>query len=319
MGASDPVASVVIPTHNRSALVRRTLRSVLAQDVPVEVIVVDDGSKDDTAEALAAFADPRLRVVRNDVSTGVAAARNRGLALANAPWTGFVDDDDLWAPTKLRAQVDALAATDRRWAMCGAVWIDRSHRVVRHDQTPAPDLVAELLLHHNAVPGGGSGVIASTELLRDIGGFDERFSSVADWELWIRLARGGLPAPAAGPLVAYTWHPGGMSRNRAAMYDELVRLHDLHGVEVPPEPDDAEVDVRTMLDVLATGRRRELLPFLLRSARTERDRRSVKALLLGTASPRRLADRLERRQLARLPDGWADELAAWLRPYRTDG
>jgi glycosyltransferase involved in cell wall biosynthesis len=98
--------SVVVPTRNRSALLELTLRSVLCQrDVDLELIVVDEGSTDDTPTMLAAVADSRLRVIRNDTPRGVSAARNRGAASARADWVAFLDDDDLWAPDKLTRQL----------------------------------------------------------------------------------------------------------------------------------------------------------------------------------------------------------------------
>jgi glycosyltransferase involved in cell wall biosynthesis len=98
--------TVVIPTHNRKELLDRTLRSVLAQeDVDLSVVVVDDGSADGTEAFVQALADPRVSVVRHPEARGVSAARNTGIARATTTWLAFVDDDDLWAPTKLRAQL----------------------------------------------------------------------------------------------------------------------------------------------------------------------------------------------------------------------
>ena len=105
--------SVVIPTHNRSALLSRTLASALAQrGVEMRVIVVDDGSRDETAAMLARVGDPRLTILRHEQARGVSAARNAGIAAATGEWVAFLDDDDLWSPTKLAEQVSA--ATDAK-------------------------------------------------------------------------------------------------------------------------------------------------------------------------------------------------------------
>ena len=99
--------SVVIPTRDRSHIVVDTVRSTLCQrHVELEVIVVDDGSRDATAEALEALGDPRVTVLRNASSCGVAGARNRGIERAAHPWIAFLDDDDRWSPDKLRVQLD---------------------------------------------------------------------------------------------------------------------------------------------------------------------------------------------------------------------
>jgi len=106
-----PRVSTVIPTYNRAALVCRAVESALAQDAPPdEIIVVDDGSTDGTADALARFGD-RVRCVRQ-ANAGVAAARNRGVRAATGEWVAFLDDDDVWLPGHLARVRRAIAATD---------------------------------------------------------------------------------------------------------------------------------------------------------------------------------------------------------------
>ena len=135
---SSSAVTVVIPTHNRRELLHRTLRSVLAQrDVGLSVLVVDDGSAEEVAPSVEALGDPRVTVLRHPVARGVSAARNTGIAAATTPWVAFVDDDDLWAPVKLRAQLDALAATQgARWACTGSINVDLACRTSRWDLPP---------------------------------------------------------------------------------------------------------------------------------------------------------------------------------------
>src|SRR5829696_8802993 len=103
--------SVVIPSRDRAHIVVDTVRLTLGQrGVEFEVIVVDDGSRDGTAEALEALDDPRVVVLRNAINRGVAHARNRGIEQAAHPWIAFLDDDDRWSPDKLRAQLDGAVA-----------------------------------------------------------------------------------------------------------------------------------------------------------------------------------------------------------------
>ncbi len=103
--------SVVIPSRDRAHIVIDTVRLTLGQrDVEFEIIVVDDGSRDGTAEVLEALGDPRVVVLRNAVNRGVAHARNRGIKQAAHPWIAFLDDDDRWSPDKLRVQLDRIAA-----------------------------------------------------------------------------------------------------------------------------------------------------------------------------------------------------------------
>ncbi len=101
--------TAIIPTYNRRELVVQSARSVLAQScTAVECLVIDNGSSDGTAEALRALGDERLVVLGRDQPLGAANARNVGIAAARTPWVAFLDNDDLWAPTKLEHQLVAL-------------------------------------------------------------------------------------------------------------------------------------------------------------------------------------------------------------------
>ena len=100
---------MVIPAYNAAATIRETLQSVLAQSLTdLEVIVIDDGSTDQTAHVLRAFEDPRLRIL-SFPNGGLAASRNRGIQHARARFISFLDADDIWTPDKLQAQWEALA------------------------------------------------------------------------------------------------------------------------------------------------------------------------------------------------------------------
>jgi len=113
------LVSVVIPTRDRWELLPRAVRSVLAQEhAELHVVVVDDGSVS-PAPRDGVFADPRVQVVRRKRSGGVAAARNAGLERARGGWVAFLDDDDIWAPAKLAAQLAAARAVGRPRARRG--------------------------------------------------------------------------------------------------------------------------------------------------------------------------------------------------------
>jgi glycosyltransferase involved in cell wall biosynthesis len=207
----QPEVSVIIPTRNRWTLVGQSIAGALRQeDVDAEVVLMDDGSTDPMPERLGWLADPRVRVFHEPERRGVARARNLGIEAARGAWVAFLDDDDLWSPRKLRTQLDAAARCRADFVYGSAVVVGEDLRV-RHEQ-PAPGArgIAREILVRNAIPGGCSNVMARTALVRRVGSFDESFSVLADWDLWIRLA---LHAPAAAcpeVLVAYLSHPGNM-------------------------------------------------------------------------------------------------------------
>ncbi|MCW3046870.1 MAG: glycosyltransferase family protein [Solirubrobacterales bacterium] len=203
-----PEVTVVIPTRNRAPLLCGALSSALVQEeVDVEVIVIDDGSTDDTQARLDRIGDPRLRRLRNPAPEGVARARNAGLALAAGEWVAFLDDDDLWAPRKLRRQLDAAAAAGASFAYGAAIVVDEGEGLREEVPAPPADTIARDILARNVIPGGCSNAIARAELVRAVGGFDEGLAMLAHWDLWIRLLQ-RCPA-AACPEVVVAHRPHG--------------------------------------------------------------------------------------------------------------
>jgi len=202
--------TVIIPTRNRRHLLFRTLHSVLAQRaVSQSVVIVDDGGHDGTDKSLRALSDPRVQVVRHETRRGVSEARNTGLALAKTPWVAFVDDDDLWAPDKLPAQLAAVTADgSAQWSCAGSVVVDNEARVLGWGDPPYERDLSDLLLQSLSIPGGGSGVLAATSLARAVGGFDDTMSNLADWDFYLRLAQDSPVAAVHEPLVGYFLHPG---------------------------------------------------------------------------------------------------------------
>lgn len=225
-----PAVTAVIPTHDRLGLLLRTLESVRAQrNVEMSVVVVDDGGSDGTTDALREMDLPGVRVLRHERSKGVSAARNAGLAQVTTPFTAFVDDDDLWAPTKTADQLASLATTaGARWSCSGALHVDRVLEVRNYHAPPASGRVDAELLRINVVPGGGSGLLVETALAREVGGFDETISILADWDFNLRL---GLVSPVASvdrPLVGYFVHSDSMFHDPLGVMRELGQLAETH-------------------------------------------------------------------------------------------
>ena len=225
--------TAVIPTHDRPALLATTLRSVLAQTgVELQVVVVDDGSRDPNAVAavVSAYEDGRVRLLRSEVAEGVSAARNRGLGAATGDWVAFCDDDDVWAPDKLARQL--AAARDTLWAYGGDVTVDADLQVIDGQPPLPPDAVVDQLHRWNPVPAGSSNVVVRADALRQTGGFDPALRSGGDWDLWIRLARMGRPAWVPAPLVAYRVHGSAMTQNRARMLADVKAIAARHQLSV---------------------------------------------------------------------------------------
>lgn len=239
-----PDVSVVVPTRDRRDMVVATVQGLFDQrDVSLEVVVVDDGSLDGTNEALAALNDPRVRVVRHDQARGQAVARDSGVAAARAEWVAFLDDDDRWAPDKLRRQLDAAAAIGADFVYATAVTVDSQGRVRDYMTAPDPQTLRLRIRARNMIPAGSSNVLARAELLRQVGGFDPVLTHLADWDVWIRLAERGRPAACPEPLVAYVLHEGNIHLEQADIAAEARHLKAKHaGSSLPGSLDRADLD-----------------------------------------------------------------------------
>jgi glycosyltransferase involved in cell wall biosynthesis len=247
--------TVVVPTRDRDLLLTATLRSILAQrDVDLDVVVVGDAPGVAVA-VVERLADPRVRLVTHERSMGVSAARNAGLGLARGGWVAFCDDDDLWAPEKLSRQLDAVTRAGQRWVYAGTVLIDERGEVLQGGPPPSPWAIKEAMGRYNPVPAGASNVMARTELVQRLGGFDRNLRRTEDWDLWIRLTRDGLPAVVREPLVAYRMHAGTAHTDTADMVREPLLLAKRYGIPV----DVAAMHRRAAWTCLRAGQRRHAL------------------------------------------------------------
>ena len=235
------LVSVVIPCHNSLRYLPETLNSVLAQrlpsDVELEVVLVDDGGDDDLGSWVAARADDRVRCVRQE-NTGVAGARNRGIAASAGEMVSFCDSDDLWLPSTVG---DLLACFDRDPSIGLAYgW----YEVVDADGAPTgavrtSDLDGwawERLVTEN--PIGASGVMVPRSVLDDVGVFEvnrDRFRiDVEDWELWIRIAAEHRIGLARSVVYRYRRHDSNSSSDVASIDAAYAHLFDVVFADVSP-------------------------------------------------------------------------------------
>lgn len=193
------LVSVVIPTYNSASTVERALRSVAAQTYrPIEVVVVDDASQDDTVRIVSEYAVPWLRIVRCAINGGASAARNLGVEEAKGEYVAFLDSDDEWSPTKLETQVAAMEQHPASSIVaCNAA-------IICHERSALDAGYRKGDLFNGRMPTSRtytweqmlvrSLVHTSCTLIRrrDIiaaGAFDTGLTVAEDWDLWLKLAR----------------------------------------------------------------------------------------------------------------------------------
>ncbi len=214
---SDPFFSVIIPTYNRSGPVCGAVRSVLAQTFPdYELILVDDGSTDDTPLRAGGFGSP-VRYVRQQ-HRGVSAARNLGISLAKGEYIAFLDSDDLWLPGKLSAQREFIASNPEfRLHQTGEIWIRNGTRVnpkSRHHQREGM-IFSESL---NLCLISPSAAALHRSVFEDFGLFDESLPACEDYDLWLRIT---LEEPVglvkSGLVVRHGGHEDQLSRKHWGM------------------------------------------------------------------------------------------------------
>jgi len=198
------------------------------REVDIEVIVVDEGSTDETPAVLRAIGDARIRVIRHDTPRGVSTARNTGAFESRGEWLAFIDDDDLWAPRKLAQQIAAARSAGRDWAYTGSVNVGDRGRIVSGRPPLAPEAIVAALPHYNAIPAGGSNVLVRRSAWLAAGPFDTRLRNTEDWEMWIRLAKRGMPAFVCSPLVGYRVHGSNSSVDVAEIMRGAKLIETLH-------------------------------------------------------------------------------------------
>ena len=188
----NPKVSVIIPTYNRAHLLERSMRSVLVQTFQdFELIVVDDGSSDNTSTVVKQFGDARVRYVRHNKNRGGAAARNTGINLAKGDFIAFQDSDDEWLSEKLEKQMSLLESCESHTGgvYCGFIKYNKSNTQYyppANVQQKEGNLSLQIL-HGNFI--STQTLLVRRECFKVVGCFDERLTRFQDWEMMIRLAQ----------------------------------------------------------------------------------------------------------------------------------
>ena len=228
--------AVVVPAFNQARLLPATIESILSQSYPAaEVVVVDDGSTDDTAAAIRKF-QPAVRYIKTEKNLGICGARNTGIAATDSDWVALCDHDDLWHPSKLywQAHLVELAPraefqftdsvhirndewqTERKFLGIGDAYWAEGRQVVEPDLWLFPGgLFLRLLTYQPVFP---STMLLSRSLLRRVGGFVEPLGKepAEDQEFTLRCQPQSQVGAVAKPLVGIRKHSGNYSRDPAA-------------------------------------------------------------------------------------------------------
>ncbi len=221
--------SVIVPAYNSEKVLADALDSVRTQThAHLEVLVVNDGSTDRTAEIADKYvaADPRFRCWHQS-NAGSAVARNTGLRQARGDWIAFLDADDVWFSTKLELQLRLAQEDKAANVLFSNYWIwnagqDRCLRYSTRREFPEGDLASRL---YRGNVFGTSTVMVQRDTLQEVGGFDPELRHVHDWDLWLRLSEAGLRARGVWePQIRYRIWSGNVTANRVRNATFAVRV-----------------------------------------------------------------------------------------------
>ncbi len=224
-----PSISVVITTYNRSRLLPHAIESAKSAASDAEVIVVDDSSTDDTPDVCANIEG--IRYVRLHTNSGLAHARNTGIAESSSEFIAFLDDDDLRLPNSIDKQLDAITV-DENIALCyGQALIGDARRQLPTGEIyplkcPQGDIFWELL-EDNFIPMPS--VLARKSSLLKAGGFNTDLTLIEDWDMWLRLSERFAVAALAEPVAIHRKASAGsgqMCSNSAALCKQAVRVQE---------------------------------------------------------------------------------------------
>ncbi len=216
------LVSVVIPAYNYGHFIVETVESALRQTYSrLEVIVVDDGSTDDTAIKLRAFGS-RIKYIHQE-NRGLSAARNAGIRAARGEWIALLDADDLWHPDKTSVQLTAAARTGAHHGLIGSPPAE-----VLPAELPSNPVVQVLTVRDFLLSSrtGPTGALMRRSCFDEVGYFDEQLRSVEDRDMWLRIAAKHSALQILSPCWWYRPHAGQMSRRAGRMMENYAKVLD---------------------------------------------------------------------------------------------
>lgn len=219
-----PLVSVIIPNYNYAKYIRNTIDSVLGQTYDrLEVIVVDDESNDNSLTVLKDFGDEITLLEQKN--QGVSHARNNGVGHSSGEFLAFLDADDIWLPSKIERQIEKFNAdSELGMVHCSMTYIDTDDKVCGENRDGMEGFVAHELLRFEkgVVIGVGSTSLIRKTIFEELGGFDFRMSTAADWDFSFRLASKYKIGFVRDPLVLYRMHNSNMHSNIRVMEHDMM-------------------------------------------------------------------------------------------------
>ena len=209
--ANNPTISVIIPTYNRAHLLDKAIQSVLDQTYEdFEIIVIDDGSTDNTKEVVNSFNDDRLRYIRLEKNSGTSALpRNTGIRIAQGEYIAFQDDDSLWLPEKLERQVKAFQdAPAKVGVVYTGMWQVRDSEKIYHPPSYITETEGDIhkqILGHYFI--GHPPVLVQRKCFKTVGTYDEKLPAALDWDMWLRVSKHYHFKLIDEPLVSAYYSP----------------------------------------------------------------------------------------------------------------
>lgn len=226
---TSPLVTIIIPMYNGAKYISETIRSVLGQTITdIEVLVVNDASRDDSAsivEKLAAT-DPRVKLITK-TNSGVADTRNKGIEAAKGKYISLVDQDDIWEPANLEEKINVMEREGRNWAFSNISYINASGQFIdREEQIVFGDFYRNLLKWENVIPAPSGNLV----VLRDFLGTDIRYDVnipyPSDRDICVQLARKGKPSYVNKKLWRYRIHSESMSAVDKKIATEMALMYE---------------------------------------------------------------------------------------------
>jgi len=220
-----PLVSIIIPCYNQARYLPLAIRSVLVQSRPDwEIVLVNDGSTDDTATVAAQFTDTRIHYIYQ-TNQGLSAARNTGIRATQGRYLAFLDSDDEWEPEFLEKCVQTLELNPNLAGVYTRnIFIDQEGQVLPHI---GGEMVALAAFRNRTLEGGyfpPNAVLVATTVVREMGLFDVTLTSEEDWDLWLRISERYAMQSIAQPLARYRSYTGSMSTNAARMHSNRIAV-----------------------------------------------------------------------------------------------